>query len=84
MVRRGGGGFTVLIHRTPLVKVPVKFPALAVAVVAKESLKTLANHMEHELQTGLRQPGFVDGIHGRIICQSAIKNDSRPILLARK
>ena len=55
MVRRGGGGFTVLIHRTPLVKVPVKFPALAVAVVAKESVKTLANHIEHELQNGLWQ-----------------------------
>ena len=37
------------------VKVPVKFPALAVGVVAKDSLKTLANHIEHELQNGLGQ-----------------------------
>jgi len=35
------------------VKVPVKFPALAVAGVAKDSVKTLANHIEHELQNGL-------------------------------
>lgn len=37
------------------VKVPVKFPALAVVVIAKDSVKTLANHIEHELQHGLWQ-----------------------------